>query len=125
MFQNAGYARPGLDALSYKFNIEMKVGDYHSALHDAELLITICMKRVDLLLDHHSLTFNDILLHLNNKLPTPIWRVFKLARECSSHNELEYKLYEFSKQRTSLNHNQVCKIAYWYFKDRYLYCKQL
>ena len=81
MFQNAGYARPGLDALSRKFNIVMRARKYHSALHDAELLLTICIKRVDLLLlDQHSLTFNDILLYLNEKLPIPIWRVFKLAR---------------------------------------------
>ena len=103
----------------------MEGRDYHSALHDAELLMTICMKRVDLLLLlDHSMSFNDILLYLNEKMPTPIWEVFNLARECSSHTVLEYKLYEFSRQRTALNHKQVCKIAYWYFKDRYLYCSK-
>ena len=124
MFRNAGYAKTGLDALCQEFNIAMEVRDYHSALHDAEKLIAICMRRVDvLLLLDHSLSFNNILLHLNEKLPTPIWRVFNLARECSSRTELEYKLYEFRK--SALNHKQVCKIAYWYLKDRYLYLKKL
>ena len=103
----------------------MEVRDYHSALHDAELLMDICMKKRDILLLDHSQPFNDILLHLNEKLPITIWKIYNLARECSSHTELEYKLYEFSRQRTAINRKQVLKIAYFYFKHRYLYRKQL
>ena len=84
----------------HEFNIAMEVRDYHSALHNAELVMAICMEKMDLLLfllppppPDHSLSFNDILLHLNEKLPTPIWRLFNLAREFLSHTELEYKLY--------------------------------
>ena len=127
MFQNAGYTKPGLDALSQEFNIAMEVGDCHSALHDAELLMAICKKRMDLLLklDHlHIFRFNGILLHIKEKLPTSIWTIFNLAREYSSCKELDSKLYDCSKERTALNRKQVCKIAYWYFKDRYFYCKQ-
>ena len=131
MFRNAGgYAKPGLDALSREFDIAEEARDHHSALHDAELLMSICQTTMDLLLllpplDHsHIFTFHDILLHLNEKLPTLIWNVFNIARECSSHTDLEYKLYEFSKQRTALNHKQVSRIVRWYFKDRYLYCSK-
>ena len=111
MFRNVGYAKPGLDALSQKFNIVMEVRGCHSALHDVEMLMAIYMKERGLLLDH-SQSFNDILLHLNEKLTTTI---FNLARKCSSHTEPEYKLYELSRQRTPLNRKQVWKIAYFYF----------
>ena len=78
MFRNAGHAKLGHDAVSQEFYIAMEVRDYHSALNDAELLMAICMKRMDLLLLllDHSLSFNDILLHLNEKMPTSIWKVF-------------------------------------------------
>ena len=83
MFRHAGYAKPGLDALSREFNIAMEVRNYHSAIHDAKLLMTLCMEKTDLLLLllDHSLSVHDILLHLNGKLPTPIWKVFNIARE--------------------------------------------
>ena len=128
MFRYAGYTKPGLDALSQEFNIAMEVRDCHSVLHDAKLLIAICKKRMDLLLklDHlHTFRFYGILLHIKEKLPTSIWKIFNLARECSSCNELESKLYDCSKERTALNRKPVCKIAYCYFKDSYFYCKQL
>ena len=81
MFQNRSYVKPGLDALFQEFNIPMEVRDYHSALHNAELLMAICMQEMDiLLLLDHLLSFNDILLDLNEKLPTQ--RIFNLAREC-------------------------------------------
>ena len=48
----------------------MELRDCHSVLHDAELL-------------DHAQSFNDILLHLNEKLPITIWKIFNLARECS------------------------------------------
>ena len=47
MFRNAGYTKPELDALSREFNIAMEVRDYHSAIHDAELLMPICMGKMD------------------------------------------------------------------------------
>ena len=61
VFRNAGYVKPGLDALSQEFNIAMEVRDCHSALHDAELLMAVCKTRMDLILklDHlHIFTFN-------------------------------------------------------------------
>ena len=94
VFRNAGYRKPGLDALSQEFNIVMEVRNCHSALHDAELLMAICTKRIDLLLklDHlHIFTFNGILLHIKEKLPTSIWTIFNLARVCSPCKERESK----------------------------------
>ena len=54
IFRNAGYAKPGLDALCQEFNIAMEAIDYYPALHDAELLMALCKKGMDLLLklDH-------------------------------------------------------------------------
>ena len=66
MFRNAGYVKPGLDALFQEFNIAMEVRDYHSVLHNAELLMAICMEKMDLLLllvPDHSLSFDDISIY--------------------------------------------------------------
>ena len=128
LFRNAGYTKPGLDALCQEINSIKEARNHHSAIDDAEMLMAFCCKkRIDSLLSlDNLLTFNDTLLHLNEKLPISIWRIFNLSRKCTSYKELECKLYEFSKERTALNHKQVCKIAYWFFKDRYLYySKQL
>ena len=65
--RNAGYGKPRLDALFRDLNIAIEVRDCHSALHDAELLMVICMKKWDLLLLDHSQSFNDILLHLRKQ----------------------------------------------------------
>ena len=59
----------------------------HSAIYDTEMLLNICQKGMDLLpTPNHPYVFpfNDILLHLNEKLSTAIWVIFNLARECSS-----------------------------------------
>ena len=120
ILQDEGYTKPGLDALCRDLHVVRK----HSALEDAELLMVICNSKLikDVLRQPYGYTFKDILHHLNRKLPISIPRVYKLAVKCLSYQTLEVILYEYVTKKTALNKSQVCKIAYWYFVDRFRYC---
>ena len=119
VLREQGYERPGLDALCVDLNIERKS---HSALEDAKILMAVCNRKSVMFEQSYGYTFNDIVYHLNIKLPIPIQDVYNLAVECTSYQELTSILYDYVTPKTALNLTQVCKIAYWYFKDRYLYC---
>ena len=120
ILQHGGCRRPGLDTLCQELDIKR---NSHSALGDAYILKTVCNKKSELLDHLYGYTFKDIVSHLNGKLPIPIQKVFDLALKCSSYTELESILIPFVKKKTALNINQLCKIAYWYYEDRYLHCK--
>ena len=64
---------------------------------------------------------HDILLE--HKVTLTPHRVYGLANKCTSHAELEDILYGYAIPKPALNVKQVCKIAYFYFIDRSLYCK--
>ena len=120
ILQNGGYKRPGLDALCEELNIKR---NRHSALEDAYILKTVCNKKPELLDHPYGYTFGDITYHLNQKLPLPIRKVYSLAAECASCQELGCILYKYVHIKSALNLKQVCKITHWYFKDRFIYCK--
>ena len=120
ILQDDGYKRPGRDALYEELNIK---GSSHSALEDAYILKAVCNKKPGMPDHPYGYTFGDITYLLNRKLSLPLRQVYILATECASHQELGCILYEYVKTKSALNLNQVCKIAHWYFKDRYLYCK--
>ena len=123
VLQNQGYdKKPGLDALCVDLYVEKRMR--HSALGDAELLKTVCNKqplRQVLNQQQYGYTFTDILYHLNEKLPISIAQLYDIAVECSSYQDLESILYKYATKKTALNANQVCKVAYWYFRDRFIY----
>ena len=111
----------GLDALCADLKIE-RMG--HSLLDDAKILKTVCtMKSEETLQNQYGYTFIDIISYLNTKLPIPLQRVFGLANKCTSLAVLEDILYLYVRPKTALNMKQVCKIAYFYFRDRSLHCK--
>ena len=120
--KNAGYRRSGLDALCADRKIARR-GQF--ALDDAKILKTVCtMKSEEMLRNPYGYTFIDITSYLNTiKLPIPLQRVYGLANKCTSHAELEDILYGYARPKTALNMKQVCKIAYFYFRDCSLYCK--
>ena len=108
---------PGLDALCEELKIERR---RHSALDDAKILQTVCTMKLELQ-NPCRYTFRDILSYLNAKLPIPIQSVYYLANKCTSHAELICTLYEYARPKTALNMKQVCKIVYFYFRDRSLH----
>ena len=116
LFQDDGYTKPGLDALCERFDIDSK---RHSALEDAKVLKTICNMNPDIMDHPYGYTLKDIRHHLDIKLPISILSIYELARYCSSYQELEDVLYEHVTRKTALNKVLICKVAYWYFKDRY------
>ena len=69
----------------------------YSALHDAELLMASCMEKIDLLLPllDNSLSFNEKLLHLNEKLHDDTL-VLKLIDESIYDVTLVFKLIDES-----------------------------
>ena len=81
--KDAGYRRPGLDALCEELKIERRG---HSALDDAKIL----QKSKEMLQNPYGYTFINIISYLNAKLPIPLQRVYGLANRCASHAELEY-----------------------------------
>ena len=108
----------GVDALCEELKIERRA---HSALDDAKILQTVCtMKSEEMLQNPYEYTFIDIISYLNAKLPIPVQRVYSLANRCV-YTELEYILYGYARPKTALNMKQVCKIAYFYFRDRSLH----
>ena len=116
---DAGYRRTGLDALCEELKIERRG---HSALDDVKILQTVCtMKAEEMLQNPYGYNFIDIISCLNEKLPIPVQRVYGLANRCASHAELEYILYGYARPKTALNMKQVCKIAYFCFRDRSLH----
>ena len=118
ILQAYGYQRPGLDALCAELNIKR---NSHSALEDAYILKTVCNRKPEMFNHPRGYTFGDVTYHLSQKLPLPIRKVYSLATECTSYQELESILYEYVKEKSALNLRQVVKIAHWYFKDRYLH----
>ena len=119
--KDAGYKRPGLEALCADLKIERRG---HSALADAKILKTVCtMKSEEMLHNPHGYTFIDIISYWNTKLPIPLQRVYGLANRCTSLAELEDMMYGYARPKTALNMKQLCKIAYFYFRDRSLHCK--
>ena len=62
-------------------------------------------------------------MYLNGKLLLSIPKLYTRAIACCSYAELELILIKFVKKKTALSINQEFKIAYWYFKDRYIFCK--
>ena len=65
----------------------------------------------------------DILYHLDQKLPLPIQMVYNLAAGCSPHQEFKLLLYEYVKPKIALNSKQVWKVVTWYFEDHFIYCE--
>ena len=55
----------------------------------------------------------DILYHLDQKLPLPIQMMYNLAAGCLSLQELTFLLHEFVTAKTALNWKQVCKVGIW------------
>ena len=93
--KDAGYRRPGLEALCEEAKIERRG---HSALDDAKILRTFCtMKSEEMLQNPYGSTFIDIVSYMNAKLPIPVQRVYGLANRCASHAELEYILYGYAR----------------------------
>ena len=110
-----------LDALCADLKIERRG---HSALDNDKILKTVCtMKSEEMLQNPYAYTFIDIISYLNTKLPIPLQRMYGLANRCTSHAELEDTLYGYVRPKTTLSMKQVCKIAYFYFRDRSLHCK--
>ena len=121
ILQDDGYKRPGQDALCEELNIKR---NSHSALEDAYILKTVCNKKPEMLDHPYGYIFRDITYRLNRKLPLPIRKVYSLAAECASHEELGCILYEYVKTKSVLNLKQVCKIALWtalYIVNKYIY----
>ena len=108
VLQNRGYNRPSLDALCNDLNMKR---NGHSALEDAESLTTICKSKSEIFNQQYGFTFENILHHLDQKLPLPIQMVYNLAVGCSSHQELTFLLLEYVKRKTALNLNQVCRVG--------------
>jgi len=120
LFKDDGYERPGLDNLCREFKMKR---EFHSALEDALILKRIvCDKRSELNL--YTYTFKDIENFLIMKLPISIERVYNLARKSLSYRELSSILFQHVKKKTALNKKQYFKIAYYYFIDRYIFCKK-
>ena len=95
--KDAGYRRPGLDALREELKIERR---RHSALDDAKILQTLCtMKSEEILQNPYGYTFIDIISYLNAKLPIPLQRVYGLASRCALHAELELYCMDMRVQR--------------------------
>ena len=84
--KDAGYRRPGLDALCEELKIERRG---HSALDDAKIPQAVCTMQSEQQ-NPYGYTFIDIISYLNPKLPIPVQRVYGLANRCASHAELEY-----------------------------------
>ena len=119
--KDVGYRSPGLDALCVELKIERRG---HSALDDAKVQKNVCtMKSEEMLQNPYGYTFIDIISYLNTKLPIPLQRVYGLANKYTSNAELEDVLYGYGRPKTALNMKQVCKIAYFCFRDRSLHCK--
>ena len=88
ILRDAGYRRPGLDALSLDLNIERKT---HSALMDA---IT-CNKKPEMFGQPHGYTVNGIVYRSTMKLHIPIQKVYNLGVECTWYQELTSIFYEY------------------------------
>ena len=103
--KDAGYRRPGLNALCADLKIERRG---HSALDDAKILKTVCtMKSEEMLQNRYGYTFIDIISYLKTKLPIPLQRVYGLANKCTSYAELEDILYGYVRPKTALNMKQL------------------
>ena len=113
-----GYHPAGLDALCQQFGL---VRGGHSALSDVQLLKKVFGNKH--VLDQHIHTFERIMFSLKQKLPVPIGKIYEWARRSHSYQDLEKMLVQFVKKKTALSSHQMFKIAYWYFKDRYMICK--
>ena len=93
-------------------------------MEDARILKHIVSDKRSELLDHpYTYIFKYIVTCLNMKLPIPIERIYDLARKCLSYRELASILFECIKKKTSLSKKQYFKVAYYYFIDRYIFCK--
>ena len=111
--EDAGYRRP-----EWTLSRSRKG---HSALDDAKILKTVCtMKSEEMHQNPYEYMFIDIISYLNAKLPIPLQRVYGLPNKCSSHAELEDILSGYARPKTVLNMKQVCKITYFYYRDRSL-----
>ena len=84
ILQDDGYKRPCLDALCEELIIKRSS---HSALEDA-ILKTVCNKKPEMLDHPYGYTFGDITYHLNRKLPLPIRKMYSLATECASYQDV-------------------------------------
>lgn len=113
------FKRSGLDSLCQKFGL---VRINHSVLKDVHLLKEICIKTQSVL-SLHSYTFADLMSYLHRKLPVPIPKFYDWARNCRASKDLEMLLTKFVQGKSALSKNQVFKIAFWYFKDRFVVCK--
>ena len=92
---DAGYRRPGLDALCEELKIERRG---HSALDDAKILQTVCTMKSELQ-NPYGYTFIDIISYLNAKLPIPVQRVFSVPSYVNNlcYNKLKSQLaYHYS-----------------------------
>ena len=68
--KDAGYRRPGLDALCANLKIKRRG---HSTPDDTKILKTVCnMKSEEMLQNPYGYTFIDIISYLNTKLPIPL-----------------------------------------------------
>ena len=105
IFTDDGYRRAGLDTLYKELYIKRNI---HSGLGDARILKAVFDKKPELLDHPYGYTFKDIVTR---------------AMACCSYAELDLICIKFVKKKTALNINQVFKIAYWYFKNRYIFCK--
>ena len=104
ILRDGGYKRPGLDALCEELNIKRTS---HSALEDVYILQTVCNKKPEILDHPYGYTFENITYHFNRKLPLSIRKVYSLASECESYQELGCILYKFAETKSALNLKQV------------------
>ena len=93
------------------------------ALGDARILKEVFDKKLELLDHPYGYPCMDLVMYLNGKLPISISKLYTWAIACCSYAELKLILIKYVKIKTALNINQAYKIAYWYFADRYIFCK--
>ena len=118
IFENEGYGRPGLDTLCRGLDMQRNM---HSALVVARILKEDFDMKLELLGHRYGYSFMDLVVYLNDQLPLSIPQLYTQAMACCLYAELELILIKYVKKKTALNINQVYKIAYWYFMDRYIF----
>ena len=105
-FRDSGYQRPGLTTLSSTQR------NTHSAVEDVRLLKDIVTTHSEIRYNLH--TYEDILDHLNEKMPLTI---FEVRRAADSYQNLEQYLQKYMKEKTALNKKQLMKIVNRYFYE--------
>jgi len=105
-FRESGYQRPGLSTLSTSQR------NIHSAKEDIQLLRDIVTSHSTI--QYKLFTYEDILNHINEKMPLTIFEVRKVAK---CYQDLEQYLQKYMKKKSALNKKQLMKIVNRYYYD--------